>query len=99
MCLAIPAKVISVTEGDTPQARTGIVDLQGSQLETSLALTPDAGEGDWVLVHAGFAIQQLSEKDAQETWEYLEEYLEDPRAQAEEYAGAELTDEPPDSAN
>jgi len=34
-------------------------------------MTPDASEGDWVLVHAGFAIQQLDETEAAEIWEYL----------------------------
>lgn len=36
-----------------------------------LTLVPEAREGDWVLVHAGFAIQTLDEKDALETWKYL----------------------------
>jgi len=36
-------------------------------------MTPDADIGDWVLVHAGFAIQQVTEDDARETWSVIEE--------------------------
>jgi hydrogenase expression/formation protein HypC len=52
--------------------RTAKVDFQGSRLEVSLAFTPEAATGDWVLVHAGFAIRRLEESEALETWEYLE---------------------------
>jgi len=40
-------------------------------LAVSLAMTPQAGAGDWVLVHAGFALTVLDEAEARETWEYL----------------------------
>jgi hydrogenase expression/formation protein HypC len=72
MCLAVPGKIIEVQDSDTPTSRMGMVDLQGSRLETNLAMVPEAGLGDWVLVHAGFAIQTLSEEEARETWEYLQ---------------------------
>ena len=74
MCLAVPGKIIAVTEGadDAALGRGGTVDFQGSRVEVCLAMTPDAGVGDWVLVHAGFAITQLDETEARETWEYLE---------------------------
>jgi hydrogenase expression/formation protein HypC len=49
------------------------VDFQGSRAEVSLALVPEASAGDWVLVHAGFAISVLNEAEARETWQYLEE--------------------------
>lgn len=48
-------------------------------MEASLAMTPEAGVGDWVLVHAGFAITQLDETEAMETFESLHEALVDPR--------------------
>lgn len=73
MCLAVPGKIIAVTEADDPiVGRAGTVDFQGSRIRVSLAMTPDAAPGDWVLVHAGYAISQLDEEEARETWEYLE---------------------------
>jgi len=65
MCLAVPAKLISRSE-------TGaIADLHGNRVRISTLLVPEAIPGDWVLVHAGFAIQRLSDEDAQKTWEVL----------------------------
>jgi hydrogenase expression/formation protein HypC len=75
MCLAVPAQIVSC-EGDE-----AVVDLQGSQLRVSRVLTPEAGQGDWVLVHAGFAIAQLDEAEARETWEYLQAALGDAQVQ------------------
>ncbi len=65
MCLAVPARIIEV---DGEQAR---VDLQGNTLSVRTTLTPDVRPGDWVLVHAGFAITPLEERDALLTWDYL----------------------------
>lgn len=62
MCLALPARILERT-GDDAWVRLG-----ESRMRTNLILTPEAGVGDWVLVHAGFAIQQLSEEDARETF-------------------------------
>jgi len=67
MCLAVPAKVVART-GDE-----GIVDLRGTRLAVSLLLLPEAAANDWVLVHAGFAIQKLDEQEAAETWALLDE--------------------------
>lgn len=72
MCLAVPGKIVEVR--DDAEGESGplaVVDFQGSKVETSLAMTPQAGVGDWVLVHAGFAITQLDEQEAQETFESL----------------------------
>jgi len=79
MCLAVPGKIIEVAEttDDPITGRIAVVDMQGSRIETSLAMTPDAGEGDWVLVHAGFALSVLDEKEAKETWETLKMALGD----------------------
>ena len=65
MCLAIPAKIVH-REDDR-----AVVDFNGNRLQVSTILTPDTRPGDWVLVHAGFAITQIDEADALETWEYL----------------------------
>ncbi len=54
MCLAIPGRVLSMTDGD-PLLRTGRVDFGGIVKEINLACTPEAGIGDYVLVHVGFA--------------------------------------------
>lgn len=74
MCLAVPGQIIAC-DGDE-----ATVDLQGSQLKISKVLTPEARAGDWVLVHAGFAITQLDEAEAQETWDYLQQALGEPPA-------------------
>ncbi len=74
MCLAVPGKLIDVkTSPDTGGAvASGTVDFQGTRINANLIFTPEAGVGDWVLVHAGFAIQQLTEAEAMETWKYLD---------------------------
>lgn len=66
MCLALPVRLTAV------QAGMAEADLGATSMRLSLALTPDARPGDWVLVHAGFAIQRLTEADAMETWDALE---------------------------
>ena len=73
MCLAVPGRIVSVTknEDDPVVGSTGTVDFQGSRVEVSLAMTPEAEIGSWVLVHAGFALTVLDEDEAQETWDYL----------------------------
>jgi len=71
MCLAVPGKIIAIDDGSSPGGPMGTVDLQGSRLDICLVLTPDVRVDDWVLVHAGFAIELLDESDALQTWEYL----------------------------
>ncbi len=61
MCLAVPMKVMSIT-GDRAQALLGDVER-----EIGLAMLPDVKVGDYVIVHAGFAIQRLDELEAKET--------------------------------
>lgn len=58
MCLAIPAKIISISD-DIAE-----VELDGVIRKTSLMLTPEAKIGNYVLLHAGFAIQVLDEAEA-----------------------------------
>ena len=67
MCLAIPSKVIEIKDG------MGIIDVAGVQREASLLLIEDPQVGDWVIVHAGFAIQKIDEATAQESLRYLRE--------------------------
>ena len=70
MCLAIPARVMSVV-GDKAQVDFGEKVLR----EVNVTLV-DAKVGDYVLVHAGYAIQKMDEKDALETLSLWDEVLE-----------------------
>lgn len=73
MCLAVPGKIIEVKPADdSAPGPLATVDFNGSRLEASLAMTPDAGVGDWILVHAGFALTVMDEAEAQRTFESLE---------------------------
>ncbi|MDP8266203.1 MAG: HypC/HybG/HupF family hydrogenase formation chaperone [Candidatus Aceula meridiana] len=72
MCLAVPGKIISV-EGNDPLLRMGKVDFSGVIKEINLAYVPEAKQGDYVIVHTGFAISQLDEEEAKKTFEYLRE--------------------------
>jgi hydrogenase expression/formation protein HypC len=68
MCLAIPARVILVSEN-----RMAEVDIHGVTRTVSLSLTPDAEIDSWVLIHAGFAIQVVDEQFAAESWELIKQ--------------------------
>lgn len=72
MCLAVPGRILSVA-GDDPLARTGRVDFGGLVKEVGLAFTPEAAEGDHVLVHVGFAISVIDEAEAARVFELLRE--------------------------
>ena len=72
MCLAIPGKVTSI-EGQDALSRMGKVDFGGVLKEACLAYVPEAQIGDYVLVHAGFAISRLDEEEAGKVFEYLRE--------------------------
>ena len=66
-------EIVGVSIPEDVAGKIGTVDFQGSRLEVGLVFVPEAQEGDWVLVHAGFALQVLDEQEARETWQYLEE--------------------------
>ena len=61
MCLAIPGKIKELSED------RAIVDFSGVEREASTALVPKAKKNDWVIVHAGFAIQILDKNEAKKT--------------------------------
>lgn len=69
MCLAVPMKLLKA-RGDV-----GIVEISGIEREVCLSLVPDAKIGDYLLIHAGFAIGIIDEKEAEETLETIREYL------------------------
>jgi hydrogenase expression/formation protein HypC len=70
MCLAIPGKILSVETGDLA-FRNACVDFCGVRKTVSLAFTPEAEVGDFVLVHVGFAITRLDQEEAARTYQYL----------------------------
>ena len=69
MCIGIPAKVIELS------GTQGKVSYQGVERETSFLMLPEAKVGDYVILHAGFAIKKLSEEDAFETLRLFEEMV------------------------
>jgi hydrogenase expression/formation protein HypC len=69
MCLAIPGRIMSV------DGMTGKVEMNGVTVQAGLQLVPDAKVGDYVLLHAGFAIQVIDADEARETAELLAEYV------------------------
>ena len=76
MCLAVPGKIESIIENEA-MTRKGRVNFGGIIKEVYLAYVPEAGIGDYVIVHVGFAISKINEQEAQRTLEYLEQ-LEEP---------------------
>ena len=77
MCLAVPGQLLSI-EGDDPLTRQGRVSFAGLVMQANLAYVPDARIGDYVLVHAGFAIAVIDQTEALKTLDYLAELgLED----------------------
>ena len=72
MCLAVIGKVIEIRKPVGPDAfPEGEVDVLGIRRKISFGLLPSTTKGDYVLIHAGFAIQKLAEKDAKETLKLL----------------------------
>jgi hydrogenase expression/formation protein HypC len=75
MCVAIPARVISLGDaiaGSTP----GKVDVLGVERDVDLVMVPSVGVGDYVVVHSGYAIGLIPEAHARETIRMLEESIE-----------------------
>ena len=70
MCLAIPGKVERI-DGDDPLFRTGQVSFDGVVQEASLSFVPEAGVGDYVVVHAGVAISVVDADEARQVFEML----------------------------
>ncbi|MBL7197789.1 MAG: HypC/HybG/HupF family hydrogenase formation chaperone [Candidatus Omnitrophica bacterium] len=67
MCLAIPMKVSKI------EGNMGMVSLSGTQRKINIEFTDGIKVGDYVVVHAGFAIQKLDEKQAKKTLSLLSE--------------------------
>ena len=71
MCLAIPGKVLEIDRASTPVM--GEVDFAGIRRSVCLDWLPEAGVGDYVIVHVGFAISRIDEQEALETLRLLKE--------------------------
>jgi hydrogenase expression/formation protein HypC len=68
MCLAVPAKITRLEDSGQ-----GTVDYMGSEVKVHFSLVPKARLGDWVIVHAGFAISVVNEQEARETLQLFKE--------------------------
>ena len=75
MCLAIPGRILSIN-GEEAFDRMARVSFGGIVKEASLAYTPEAKVDDYVLVHAGFAVNVVDEEEARKVFEYLEQMEE-----------------------
>lgn len=81
MCLAIPGKLVQVTQ-DGDFQRAGKVDFGGVLREVNLSLLPEAVPGDYVVVHVGVALSIVDEAEARKVFEYLQ-VMEEPEATVE----------------
>ncbi|MEN6326484.1 MAG: HypC/HybG/HupF family hydrogenase formation chaperone [Syntrophomonas sp.] len=68
MCLGVPGKVLELLEYNK-----ATVDVNGNQVDISVRLTPEVKEGQYVLIHAGFAMEVIDESLAEETMQWLKE--------------------------
>jgi hydrogenase expression/formation protein HypC len=70
MCLAVPVKVLQI------DGHKATVELGGLARQANIILVPETQVGDYVLLHAGFAIQKLNEEEAEETLRLFSEIAE-----------------------
>ncbi|MBI1278122.1 MAG: HypC/HybG/HupF family hydrogenase formation chaperone [Anaerolineaceae bacterium] len=70
MCLAVPGKILDITV-ETPLERSGKVSFGGIIKDVNLAYVPEAKVGDYVIVHVGFALNLVDEKEAKSVFDYL----------------------------
>jgi len=71
MCLAVPGRIVSIQEEADDALRTAVVDFAGVRRQVSLAFTPEARPGDYVMVHVGFAISVVDENEAERIFQEL----------------------------
>jgi hydrogenase expression/formation protein HypC len=70
MCLAVPGRVLD--EQQIGDSRIGTIQFGGVTRQAYLDFVPEAGVGDFVIVHVGFAISKVDEEEAQRTYDLLE---------------------------
>jgi hydrogenase expression/formation protein HypC len=69
VCLGLPAQIVELVDAEGGIAKA---EISGVRRKVSIALCPEAGVGDWVLVHVGFALSRIDEDEARETLALLE---------------------------
>ena len=69
MCLAVPGKVVKLED------HKALIDFGGAKRRVNVSMLEDVAIGEYVIVHVGYAIQKLSEKEARESIELWEEIL------------------------
>ncbi len=74
MCLGIPGKIVEIHEANG--LKMGTIDFGGVTREVCLAYVPEAKVGDYAVIHVGFALNLLSEQEAQETLALLSQISE-----------------------
>ena len=70
MCLAIPGQIVEIVDEVNHLAR---VEVAGVRRNVNVGLIDDAGAGDWVLIHVGFALSRIDEAEAAATYALLEQ--------------------------
>ncbi|MFA5031915.1 MAG: HypC/HybG/HupF family hydrogenase formation chaperone [bacterium] len=75
MCLGIPVEVVKINDEET-----ALIELTGVQKEINIQLVPQVKIGDWVILHAGFAIEIIDEKEAEKTLDSFRELMEASKA-------------------
>jgi len=88
MCLAVPGRLVEILDDD-PVLRTGKVSFGGVLKDVNLACVPEAGVGDYVTVHVGFALAVVDEEEASQVFEYLREIGELNELEREQWPTAE----------
>jgi len=73
VCLAIPGKILEIKENETGSLRSARVQFGGIIRQVSLGFVPEAGLGDYVMVHVGFAISRIDASEAERTYQLLRE--------------------------
>ena len=73
MCLGVPGRVVQVRRTESSPLVGGTVDFGGVRKDVDLSFTPDVREGEYVLVHVGFALSKMDEAEAARALGYLEE--------------------------
>ena len=76
MCLGVPGKVVEIVENSPLGMSMAKVSFGGILKEACLAYVPEAQVGDYVIVHAGFALSKIDEAEAMEVFEMLKEMEE-----------------------
>ena len=71
MCLAIPARILKINKN------TALIESLGVEKEVDITLLPDVKKDDYVIVHAGFAIQIIDKEEALATQGYWKEWLDE----------------------